>query len=624
MRARILLLILGTASITTLGPVGGRAHAAPTSAPSVPHRAPAIFDNDDRMKVNSLDMVVTNHGSLAYDLMTGNAGLIYPRGTTKTAVFAVGPWIGAKVNGAIRVAMGEYSQEYVAGPMRNGTFVPDQSAFHNFAFDWAHPLSASDLADYMAQGGPRDASGAPLLFGDATFWSVFNDADPDLHTNAGGMTEPLGVEVQQTVFAYNRSGPLANAIYVKWKLINKGGNRLDSTYVSVWSDPDLGGATDDLVGCDTTLSLGFCYNATNNDQVYGSTPPAVGFVLLRGAVVPRSPGVYDTLGMTSFVRYVNGTDPAAQLESYRYMSGLTKDGSPMHVLGDASYPATQFAVSGLDPGSPSTPTNWLDSNPGDRRMMLSTGPFTMLPGESQEILFALVIGQGSSRLASLNDLRNRVVAVRAAAPPPSPTILSLGVTLDPHTINLASRATWVTAYLEPEGFDPAAIDFGSVLLGAAPANPKFAVIGDHDADGLPDLMLKFPRAALDPALAPGNVHLDLTGSLVTGERFEGTAEVRVIDPAREALKASLAPNPLNPMGTLRFTTARSGPARVRVFDARGRWVRTLLDDRALRAGEHEIWIDGVGGRGEPVASGVYWFRIDALDGTATGRFAIVK
>src|SRR6185295_4878310 len=55
-------------------------------------RAAQSIDNDDRMNVNNLDMVVTNHGSLAYDLLTGNAGLIYPRGTLKTAVFAAGLW----------------------------------------------------------------------------------------------------------------------------------------------------------------------------------------------------------------------------------------------------------------------------------------------------------------------------------------------------------------------------------------------------------------------------------------------------------------------------------------------------------------------------------------------------
>jgi hypothetical protein len=123
---------------------------------------------------------------------------------------------------------------------------------------------------------------------------------------------------------------------------------------------------------------------------------------------------------------------------------------------------------------------------------------------------------------------------------------------------------------------------------------------------------------------PGVVSLQLTGSLVTGERFAGTAEVRVIDPPQGTLMASLAPNPLNPIGTLRFTTARPGPARVRVFDTRGRWVRTLLDDRMLPAGAHQIRIDGAGRRGETLGSGVYWFRIDAIDGAATGRFALLK
>ena len=59
-----------------------------------PHRSAATIDNTTDMDANNIDMVVTNHGSFAYDLVTGNAGFIYPKGSTKTAVFAAGPWIG--------------------------------------------------------------------------------------------------------------------------------------------------------------------------------------------------------------------------------------------------------------------------------------------------------------------------------------------------------------------------------------------------------------------------------------------------------------------------------------------------------------------------------------------------
>jgi len=388
-------------------------------------RAAAIIDNNDRMDVNNLDMVVTNHGSLAYDLVTGNAGLIYPRGTLKTAVFAAGLWVGAKVGGETRVAVGEYSQEYTPGPMAGGTFQSDQPGFHNFRIERGQSLSGTDLTDYIAQGGPLDSTGAPQLLGDATIWSVFNDADPGVHTNDAGSTLPLGIEVQQSVFAYNRSGALGNIIFVKWRFINKGADTLDSTYVSVWSDPDLGDATDDLVGCDTTLSLGYCYNATNADGIYGSTPPAVGYDFFKGPTVGGVP-----LGMTSFNKYVNGTDPSSQVETYNYMSGLNKDGTPIHVLNDTTLAITNFQVSGLDPSAASTATNWIDSNPGDRRLQLSAGPFTMAPGDTQEVVTAIIIGQGTDRISSINDMKNKDSAAQTVfdlnfdipQPPPAPVV----------------------------------------------------------------------------------------------------------------------------------------------------------------------------------------------------------
>jgi hypothetical protein len=632
MRVRPLLLFAAIAAFLSM-PIPLREAGARNAANPRPAARPSadLIDNDDRMDVNNLDMVVTNHGSIAYDLITGNGGLVFPKGSAHTAVFAAGLWVGAKVNGGIRVALGEYSQEYVPGPMANGTYLTDQDAFRNFRFTRGAPLTGSDLAEYVVQGGPTDASGQALLFGDATIWSAFNDANPDMHTNRAGSTAPLGIEVQQTVFAFNRAGPLGNVIFVKWKLINKGGNRLDSTYVSIWSDPDLGGFTDDLVGCDTTLSLGYCYNATNTDGVYGSRPPAVGFELLRGVVVPRAPGVFDTLGMTSFIKYVNGTDPTSPEETYNYMRGRNADGSAMHVLieslpADPSPPVTLYAVSGLYPGAPRSSTNWLDSNPGDRRMTLSSGPFTMAPGQSQEIVFAICIGQGSDRLSSIEDMRAKAATARAVLPlPPPPPTLTVAVSIDPQTINLHSRAPWVSATVEPFGFDPAGINLSSVLLaGALHAEPKFVTVGDHDSDGLPDVTLKFARQGLDPLLVLGVNHLPLTGSLVTGEQFTGTAEVRVIDPFGPGLSARVSPNPLNPSGVLAFKTTRSGRVTVKVFDIRGRLVRSLMDVSFLPAGLHEAEFDGRDDGGRAVASGIYIYEIETLEGTVAGRVAVLK
>jgi len=422
---------LGTAGLILLVAASDAAAAAkPAEGPNrrtQPRRAATILDNTTHIDANNIDMIVTNHGSFAEELTSQSAGFFYPKGSTKTAVFAAGPWIGAKVNGQVRVAVGEYSQEYVPGPMLNGTFQTDNPRFKNYKIVRGDKTSADYLNWPVDQGAPVDSTGAPALLGDMMLWSVYNDADPEVHSNLAGSTEPLGVEIQQTTFAFNRSGALGNIIFVRYKLINKGGNTLDSMYVSAWSDPDLGGFTDDLVGCDTTRSLGFCYNATNADQQYGSTPPAVGYDFFRGPIVPSgTPGVFDTLGMTSFNKYINGTDPRGADQTYNYMQGLNANGTPVHLFNDTTQAITRFQVS----GDPVAGTGWLDSSPADRRLELSTGPFTMAPGDSQEVTIAIIVGQGIDRLSSVSDLKNKDNQAQIVfdlnfdipAPPPTPTI----------------------------------------------------------------------------------------------------------------------------------------------------------------------------------------------------------
>jgi hypothetical protein len=180
----------------------------------------------------------------------------------------------------------------------------------------------------------------------------------------------------------------------------------------------------------------------------------------------------------------------------------------------------------------------------------------------------------------------------------------------------------VTAYVEPSGFDVSKIDIPTIrLAGSVPAAPNSAVVGDHDRDGIPDIALKFSRAALDPLLTPRVNSLVLTGSLVTGESFTGSADVRVIDSHRNT---SVVPNPFNPSGLLAFRTLSPGRVTVTMYDVHGRPVRTLIEKEVLPAGEHEVEIDGRGRGGEVLPSGIYFYSVQSPDGSSTGRFAILK
>lgn len=120
-------------------------------------------------------------------------------------------------------------------------------------------------------------------------------------------------------------------------------------------------------------------------------------------------------------------------------------------------------------------------------------------------------------------------------------------------------------------------------------------------------------------------HLRHAVALALGEApvFATLVEL-TIEAASPSLAVVLAPNPINPRGTMTFTTSRPGPTRVSLFDVRGRLVRVLFESDAAPAGYHDVPIDGKDDRGNSLASGVYFYRIHAPDGSTSGRLALLK
>src|SRR5258705_903453 len=101
------------------------------------------IDFGTRIDANNLSMVVTNIGSFAWDLTSGSAGLEYPKGSGRTAMFAGGLWVGAHVNGGGHVALPEYTQEYLPGQMVSGNShhpsPPEYKVYQLLRQDPTHP-----------------------------------------------------------------------------------------------------------------------------------------------------------------------------------------------------------------------------------------------------------------------------------------------------------------------------------------------------------------------------------------------------------------------------------------------------------------------------------------------------
>lgn len=439
----LIIFLLATAMATGVSNLTGKYQRASTAL---------ALSEDVTIDANSLEMFVYNNGNFAYDnigVYNKTDGLYFPRGTKKTVIYSAGLWLGAMVEGEdeARIAQAEYSSEFIPGPMVNGSYEPNWQDDQYRVYKINRGDNASSNPDYAgwpaADGAPVDDMGNPAILGDQMLWSVYNDADASMHANESGGTDPLGVEVQQSTFAFARAGALGNCIFLKFKFINKGSNQLKDMYVSIWSDPDLGDAGDDLVGCDTSLSLGYCYNE-GADDIYGAAAPAVGFDFFQGPVVPGTeadtayvsgvpiPGKKN-LPMTSFAKYINGEDPRSSSQTYDFMKGLRKN--PGTGLMEAAVdPETGDTTTFVLAGDPVAGTGWLDDQGNDRRFMMSSGPFDMAPGDTQEVVTAVLVGQGSNPLNSITVLRSIDVAAQTVfdlnfdipPPPPSPTVYARG------------------------------------------------------------------------------------------------------------------------------------------------------------------------------------------------------
>jgi flagellar hook assembly protein FlgD len=85
----------------------------------------------------------------------------------------------------------------------------------------------------------------------------------------------------------------------------------------------------------------------------------------------------------------------------------------------------------------------------------------------------------------------------------------------------------------------------------------------------------------------------------------------------------IRPNPFNPSAEISFDLATPGSVRVAVYDLRGVLVRTLAET-SLGVGRHEVTWDGRGMQGEPVASGVYFIRLQAPGVSQTMKAMLAK
>lgn len=430
------------------------------------------------LDINNISTVIKDDGisDLSYD--EKSSGLVYPKGSGKTACYEAGFLWGARIPGDAQVRIGGSAYKsglqpgkilspgnpesaelpknriyrvrpdvYPGGPKVDLTMEAKNETSTEAAVraqyekDWTE-WPATDGAPYndKNKNGKFDAGDVPGVPGaDQTIWYVTNDLNSGKTRDLYG-TDPMGVELQVTMWAYAQTGALGSMYFRKYTMINKSTTVFNDVYVSMWADVDLGNATDDFSGCDTTLSLGYCYNAAASDATYSPLPPpATGFDFFQGPFLKGVAGQdlnkngvddaadygikggkkygpgYINLPMTAFYYFARGdanvTDPVQSVvqganEFYNFFQGkVGKTGA--YFVNPVTNQPTTFALS----GNAQTRSGWIDGNligPGDRRQGQASGPFTMAVGDTQEIVVAEIVAgaiPGMDRLSAVGLLK---------------------------------------------------------------------------------------------------------------------------------------------------------------------------------------------------------------------------
>lgn len=334
--------------------------------------------------------------------------------------------------------------EFFMVPVNQVTQAMTDSLKSQYTRDWNEWPAQYGAPFYDLNGNgiyePTLGESPGLANADEVMWFVCNDLNAALTYDLYG-SPPIGLELQVTMWGYNQPGAaLGQFAFRRYRFINKSGFQIDSMYIAQWSDPDIGSAGNDVVGCDSLLELGYGYNGVAQDVEFldfNLAPSAIGYLLLQGPIVPGQPGdtaIFDfrkipgfkNLTMASFGYFATGSpfgiephlgEYQGTREWYNLLRGFSSASDDinnpvpyLHGSGPNAGQPTKFPLN----GNPVAGTGDIDAQgnnpaPSDRRMAICSGPFTMVPGDTQEVIIAIVGGNSGSNTSGNNILSVEVM-----------------------------------------------------------------------------------------------------------------------------------------------------------------------------------------------------------------------
>lgn len=137
--------------------------------------------------------------------------------------------------------------------------------------------------------------------------------------------------------------------------------------------------------------------------------------------------------------------------------------------------------------------------------------------------------------------------------------------------------------------------------------------------GSPDQL----RITYQTALAALEFQYSFNTTTGTLNLVTGTSNPDELDPAPAFALAQNYPNPFNPGTVLVFSLPSPSQTSLRIYNAKGQLVATLVDG-VLEQGSHRLSWNGMDNQGQAVSSGVYFYKLQSGALTQTRRMLLIK
>ena len=389
--------------------------------------------------VNAVFLMVSNQGPIGLDLESGNGTGFFPSNTSNNYVFGTGLWFGARYDADNDGALDKvFTQGYnpLAGDseFREGRNDQDRDDSATRVFVSNDPSDndqftghSNDFEEWPDQFRVwNDSTGQyePFAFSDQDIVTTYTTKGKEFLT--GPFQMPL--EVNQRSLAF-KTGLAAQSVFFILDIVNWGDDVMTDAWVGYDNDMDVGVSfSDDLTsfirkrdmietpeaGDSARVNMAYAWDSDFQEANFTGDPGLVGIAYRRSPGNPDNGIDNDGDGLVDESPY-NGLDDDGndkiddpfEVDELGLVN-FTKECNPAYPC-EIMDPETDVdgydilnCISATNPDSTSQFPCIESTTPADIRFVLSSGPFDWQPGQSQQVVIAMVFANAVGKPSEIN------------------------------------------------------------------------------------------------------------------------------------------------------------------------------------------------------------------------------